>query len=143
MSNEQKGPYFKCRFLFGTSDIASDKRACEVVIFADQQLMLRLFRDTLLKHFTRERKQLTTWCKKVFATCIFTACQRSCGKVMFSVACVCLSVHRDRGSHVTITNEDLNGSQWISIYRYPPTRHASPYPLSTWDLTVYLLVATV
>ena len=35
---------------------------------------------------------------------IFTACQRSCGKVMFSLVCIFLST---QGPHVTITDDAL------------------------------------
>ena len=39
---------------------------------------------------------------------IFTARQRSCGEVLFSQACVCLS-------HMTITNDAF----WMSLYKLP------------------------
>ena len=64
-------------------------------------------------------------------TQVFTALKRSCRKVMFLVACVCLSVHRR--SHVTISHDALdlttqgphsprqsqNCSTWTSQHRDP------------------------
>ena len=60
--------------------------------------------------------------------CIFTACQRSCGKVMFSVASVC----------------QLGKGTWgVPCDRYPwciiphdTEKHQARVPLQTWDLAV-------
>ena len=45
----------------------------------------------------------------VFSSCVFTASQRSCGKVMFSVVCVCHSDCLSKGDpRVTITRDALS-----------------------------------
>ena len=81
---------------------------------------------------------------------IFNARKRSCGKVMFSVMCVCQSVQGD--PHVTITNDALDITVqdpllWPKSRRHEtppsrpcPPRHGtmgSPHPQSpeheTWD----------
>ena len=59
-----------------------------------------------------------------FALKHFTARQRSCGKVMFSVMSVCQSFCSWGRSHVTITYDALD----LTIQ--------TPLPTQTWDLTV-------
>ena len=77
---------------------------------------------------------------------VFTACQRSCWKVMFLVMCVCQCVCPQRGPHITITYDTLDlivlGSQ---LPPPPDMGHGNPLapspwfqpqslPLQTWDI---------
>ena len=56
---------------------------------------------------------------------IISAHQRSCGKVMFSLMSVCLSVHRRQGLHVTITHDVLD----IIVQPSPHPLGIRPWPL--------------
>ena len=56
-----------------------------------------------------------------FSGHLFTAHQRSWGKVMFSLMCVCLSTGVwDRGTHVTITYDTLDLTALDPVAQLPP-----------------------
>ena len=95
-----------------------------MIIFADQQLMLRLFRDTLLKNYvtTRERKQLITVCKKyLHFYCPPTKFRE--GNVFSRVVLSVCVFTGEGGSHVTITHDALDLTLQI-----PPNLPCPPYP---------------
>ena len=50
---------------------------------------------------------------------IFTDCQRSCREAMFSVMCVCLSVHRGGVSYMTINQDALDLTLQVPICKGP------------------------
>ena len=57
---------------------------------------------------------------------LISARQRSCGKVMFSVVCVCHSIC-PQGSHVTITYDALDLTvQGPPVAHLPDIRHGIP-----------------
>ena len=80
----------------------------------------------------------------VFSSCVFTARQRSCGKVMFSVVCVCHSDCLSKGDpHVTITHDALGLTVQDPPWPWPPTGYQiwDPWPQTPlyWHLVANIV----